>query len=317
MNDHTDGFETHVDAAGGAPPASPPLPTTEAWPGRRRRRALAGGLLALLLVATAAAGAGIGHELWTDTQAAHGTSASSFFGQASHNPFAGDAPFGPSEGNGSFGSGAPSFGSFGSAGSSSSASGAPSNASAIASKVDPGLVDVNSTLGYQNTRGEGTGIVLTSTGEVLTNNHVVEGATKITVTDIGNGKTYPATVVGYDTTGDVAVLLAGASGLQTATTGDSSKVTVGQAVVGIGNAGGRGGTPSHAGGSVTGLNKSITAGGETDSAPEQLTGLIETNADPTGRPGGLLVDTTGAVIGMDTAGSGFSGYGGFNGTAAR
>ncbi len=64
---------------------------------------------------------------------------------------------------------------------------------AIASKVDPALVDVNVTFNYQDAEGAGTGIVLTSDGLVLTNNHVIDGATKISVTDVGNGKTYSAT----------------------------------------------------------------------------------------------------------------------------
>ena len=68
--------------------------------------------------------------------------------------------------------------------------------SQIASRVDPGLVDVTSTLGYQDAKAMGTGIVLTSNGEILTNNHVINGATSVSVTDIGNGKTYKATVVG-------------------------------------------------------------------------------------------------------------------------
>ena len=84
---------------------------------------------------------------------------------------------------------------------------APSSLSsaALAAKVDPGLVDVNTTLGYENEAAAGTGLVLTSSGRVLTNNHVINGATSISVTDVGNHKTYSATVVGYDLTGDVAV----------------------------------------------------------------------------------------------------------------
>ncbi len=78
--------------------------------------------------------------------------------------------------------------------------------SQIASKVDPGLVDVKSTLGDQGATSLGTGIVLTSNGEILTNNHVINGATSVSVTDIGNGKTYKATVVGYDESQDIAVL---------------------------------------------------------------------------------------------------------------
>jgi S1-C subfamily serine protease len=174
-------------------------------------------------------------------------------------------------------------------------------------------VDIDTTLGYQGEEAAGTGIVLTSSGEILTNNHVIDGATTISVTDIGNGKTYSASVVGYDRTKDVAVLqLHGASGLTTATLGDSSKVSVGEDVVGIGNAGGTGGTPSYAGGTVTALNQSITASDEGDGTSEQLTGLLETNADiQAGDSGGSLVNSSGQVVGMDTAASaGFSFQGG-------
>ncbi len=175
--------------------------------------------------------------------------------------------------------------------------------------MDPGLVDINTTLGYQQEEAAGTGIVLTSSGEVVTNNHVIDGATTISVTDVGNGKTYSASVVGYNRTKDIAVLqLHGASGLNTATIGNSSSVSVGEDIVGIGNAGGTGGTPSAAGGTVTALNQSITASDEGDATSEQLTGLIETNADiQPGDSGGSLVDTSGEVLGIDTAASaGFS-----------
>ena len=177
--------------------------------------------------------------------------------------------------------------------------------SQIASKVDPGLVDVTSTLGYQDAEAMGTGIVLTANGEILTNNHVINGATSISVTDIGNGKTYKAAVVGYDESKDVAVLqLTGASGLTTAPLGDSSTVNVGSSVVGIGNAGGAGGTPSTAVGTVTALNQSITASDESSGSSEQLSGLIETNADiQSGDSGGPLANSAGEVIGMDTAAS--------------
>src|SRR5215831_7652968 len=189
--------------------------------------------------------------------------------------------------------------------------------SQIASRVSPGLVDVTSTLGYAGATAAGTGIVLTSNGEVLTNNHVINGATSVKVTDIGNGKTYQATVVGYDASHDIAVLqLSGASGLTT-TTGDSSTVRVGDSVVGIGNAGGKGGTPSVAAGTVTALNQSITASDEGSSSSERLSGLIETNADiQAGDSGGPLVNSHGQVIGVDTAASSGSGgssdpFGGF------
>jgi S1-C subfamily serine protease len=168
--------------------------------------------------------------------------------------------------------------------------------SAVAARADPGLADVVSTLGYQQAISAGTGLVLTSSGEVLTNNHVIEGATSIKVTDVGNGRTYPATVVGYDSSGDIAVLhLQGASGLRTVTLGNSSKVTVGEKVIALGNAGGKGGTPAVAAGKVTGLSESITATDEAASASEHLTGLIRTNAGlQAGDSGGPLVSTTGA-----------------------
>ncbi|HSZ42032.1 MAG TPA: trypsin-like peptidase domain-containing protein [Trebonia sp.] len=182
------------------------------------------------------------------------------------------------------------------------------NPAKIASKIDPGLVDIAASVAYQNATDFGTGIVLTSNGEVLTNNHVINGASSISVTDIGTGKTYKATVVGYDESKDVAVLqLSGASGLTTAPIGDSSTVKVGQSVVGIGNAGGAGGTPSVAAGTVTALGQSIPATDESTGTTEHLTGMIETNADiQPGDSGGPLVNANGQVIGMDTAAS--SGY---------
>ena len=177
--------------------------------------------------------------------------------------------------------------------------------SQIASRVDPGLVDIVSTLGDEQAAAAGTGIVLTSNGEVLTNNHVIDGATSIKVTDIGNGRTYTAKVVGYDATQDVAVIqLQNASGLTTASLGDSSTVQTGDSVVALGNAGGKGGTPSVAAGTVTALNQSITASDEGSGNSEQLSGLIETNANiQPGDSGGSLVNSYGQVIGMDTAAS--------------
>jgi S1-C subfamily serine protease len=125
------------------------------------------------------------------------------------------------------------------------------------------------------------------------------------VTDIGNGKTYTATVVGYNKTDDVAVLqLQGASGLTTISFGNSSDVTTGDAVVALGNAGGKGGTPSVAAGTITALNQAITASDEGSGNSENLTGMLETNAGiQPGDSGGSLVNAYGQVIGMDTAAS--------------
>jgi S1-C subfamily serine protease len=189
-------------------------------------------------------------------------------------------------------------------------SGAASRTSAlstaqIAAQTDPGLVDIVSTLGLQQAASAGTGLVLTPTGEVLTNNHVIKGATAIRVRDVGNGHTYRATVVGYDQTKDIAVLqLAGASGLQTVALGDSATAAVGQKVVALGNAEGRGGTPSVAVGRIAGLGASITASDQGSGIAERLTGLIHHTAPiQPGDSGGPLVNNKAEVIGIDTAAS--------------
>jgi S1-C subfamily serine protease len=182
---------------------------------------------------------------------------------------------------------------------------APANASAIAAAIDPCVVDVNTVISAQGVLGAGTGMVLSSTGEVLTNNHVVEGATKITATDIGNGRVYTASVVGYDRTQDVAVIqLSGASGLTTCPMGNSSTVASGLGVVAVGNANGAGGTPTYAAGTIVATNQTITASDQVDGSTEQLSGLLETDADiVSGDSGGPLVSSSGKIIGMDTAAS--------------
>jgi S1-C subfamily serine protease len=185
-----------------------------------------------------------------------------------------------------------------------SANATPKDAAAV---VTPALVNINTNLAYQGASAAGTGIVLTSDGEVVTNNHVIRGATTIRATDVGNGKTYKATVDGYDVAHDVAVLkLQNASGLTTAKLADSGKARVGDSVVAVGNAGGVGGTPSSASGRIVGLGRSITASdGGTNS--ERLTGLIETSAQlQPGDSGGPLVDVDGHVVAIDTAAGGSS-----------
>ena len=250
------------------------------------------GLAAVVVAAAVLAGAGLGHVVWTGST-----------------PTTSAAPSITNPGNSGTPGTFPSGGSSGSTGNSSTGAGTPSDITGISSKVNPALVDINTNLSYENQQAAGTGMVLTSNGEVLTNNHVIDGATSISVTDIGNGKTYTGNVVGYDRTGDVAVVqLVGASGLKTIST-SSAAAAVGQAIVGIGNAGGAGGTPSAAGGSITGLNKSITASDDGGGNAENLQGLIEINAGiQPGDSGGPLVNTSAQVIGMDTAASTNSGY---------
>ena len=168
-----------------------------------------------------------------------------------------------------------------------------------------GIVDIDTNLGYQDAAAAGTGIVLTSSGVILTNNHVIRGATTIRVTDIDNGRTYKAKVVGYALNGDIAVIQClNASGLQTAPLGHSSGVKLGDPVTAFGNAGGVGGTPSSATGKIIGLGKSIVAHDDSNGS-EQLTGLLATNAAlQPGDSGGPLVNASGDVIGMDTAAGG-------------
>jgi len=182
---------------------------------------------------------------------------------------------------------------------------APLSTAAIATQTDPGLVDITSTLGYQHATAEGTGMVLTSSGEILTNNHVVDGATSIKVRDIGNDHTYTAKVVGYNDSDDVAVIqLVGASGLKTVSIGNSGSVSVGQKIVALGNAEGKGGTPSVVTGTVTGTGATITAQDEGDGQLEHLNDMIRTNADiEPGDSGGPLLNSAGQVVGMDTAAS--------------
>lgn len=264
------------------PPPAPPSPGDQ---GRHHRTLLVTGT-ALCAAAAVAIGVGIGYTVWSPTPAP----------PASGSPVVPRVPGGHSSTT--------------SANRISSAAGAPSNIASIADKVDPALVDINTVLGPQTAEAAGTGMVLTSTGKILTNNHVIEGATTIHATDLGNGQTYSATVIGYDRTVDVAVIqLKNASGLKTVNLGDSGNLSVGQAVVGIGNAGGLGGTPSKAGGSITALNQSITASDQGSSTTEHLTGLIQTNANiQAGDSGGPLVDRSGRVVGMDTAASEAQGF---------
>jgi S1-C subfamily serine protease len=252
------------------------------------------GGVALALVAIVAVV--LGHYAWSGPSAVQLSPTSTF------EPFRSGgqqgAP-GSSEGSEPSGSGGAGESAGGSSGSSNGVS------SSVTAKVDPGLVDINTELGLQSGKAAGTGMVVTATGEVITNNHVITGATKITATDVGNGTTYNARVVGYDYGHDVAVLqLEGASGLQTVSFGDSASLQVGQDIATIGNAGGVGGTPSATSGRVSALNQSITAGDEVDGGQERLSGLVQLEGEvEPGDSGGPLVNTSGEVVGMDTAAS--------------
>jgi S1-C subfamily serine protease len=182
-----------------------------------------------------------------------------------------------------------------------------------AKPIGSGVVVIDTNLAYQGDAAAGTGMVLTSSGEVLTNNHVISGATTIKVLVPKTGHTYKARVLGYDRTADVALLqLQGASNLQTVST-SSAKLSIGATVRALGNAGGNGSITT-ATGTVTGLGKSITASDDAGGS-EQLTGLIETNAGvQPGDSGGPLVNSKGQVVGMDTAASSRFGIQGISAT---
>ncbi len=179
------------------------------------------------------------------------------------------------------------------------------NAQAIAAKVDPAIVDINTVIQTSNGTGSaaGTGMIITSSGEVLTNNHVVDGSISITVTIAGRSGSYTAHVIGVSLSSDVALIqIEGISGLPTVTLADSSNVRVGDQIVAIGNALGKGGAPAVTQGLVTGVDQTITAG-EGRGRSETLTGLIQSDASISpGDSGGALVNSAGQVIGMITAG---------------
>jgi S1-C subfamily serine protease len=181
------------------------------------------------------------------------------------------------------------------------------NVQAIAAKVEPAVVDVNVMIANPvggSAEGAGTGMVITSTGEILTNHHVVQGATKIEITFQDRAGTYAARVVGVDLSRDVALLqVDGLSGLPTVSITDSSSLSVSQAVVAIGNALGHGGEPTVTQGTISALNQSITVS-DGRGGTERLSGMIQADAPiQPGDSGGPLVNSAGQVVGMITAGA--------------
>ena len=232
-------------------------------------------------------GGGYGISPWGDSESQSGS------GQSDSGELGGGQLGGGQLGGGQLGGGRPEFG------------GSTTELGTATSAQEVGVVVIDTVLAYEGAEAAGTGMVLTADGEILTNNHVIEGSTSITVTIVSSGEQYPATVVGTDATDDIAVLqLSGASNLDTANFADESQVVVGDAVTGVGNAGGDGGTSSASPGTVTALNQTITTQAESGAAAETLHGLIETNADiRAGDSGGPLYNADDEVIGIDTAAS--------------
>ena len=271
----------------GAPPPPPPPPALPwgfaaetSWqplphPPTRRRRVLAAGLATLFVVGI---GAGVAAARLTASP-------------STSSPGIALIPTSPAGGTGGGGG----------TGTTPSTA-APADTSGVAAKVTPGIVNINVTLGSHGAAA-GTGMVITSTGEVLTNNHVIDGETSVSVELPSTGRTYSAHVVGYDLTDDIALVqIDGGGTFSTVSIGNSSSVNVGESVVALGNALGGNGAPAVTTGSVTALNQTITASDQTGQDVETVSGLIQIDAPiQPGDSGGPLVTSSGTVIGMDTA----------------
>jgi len=173
------------------------------------------------------------------------------------------------------------------------------------SAIGTGVVVINTNQRLEDTVAAGTGMVLTSSGRILTNNHVIAGATTIRVVLPNTTHRYAARVVGYDIADDVAVLqLRGAKNLRTVTIGSSAALAVGASVTAVGNSGGFGRLISVRG-RVLRLRKSVTVQNSSGEL-HRLKGLIETNAAlRPGDSGGPLLDSSGRVVGINTAASPF------------
>ncbi|MGY6501459.1 MAG: S1C family serine protease [Acidimicrobiales bacterium] len=165
----------------------------------------------------------------------------------------------------------------------------------VVEAVGPATVTIQTRLGGRT--GAGTGIVVTSDGEVLTNAHVVEGADSIDVRLPGEATSRSATVIGSDQASDLALLrIDGVSGLDVATLGSSSSLAVGDDVVAIGNALALRGGPTVTRGIVSALDRSL------DTRTGTMVGLVQTDASiSSGNSGGPLVNAAGEVIGINTA----------------
>jgi S1-C subfamily serine protease len=249
------------------------------------RRGRFTGLIAYVAVAAVAAAAGAGVILLVNHLDSSSTPAANSRPQAT-NPFRGNAhasnPFG--------------------SGSNSGSSVSSATERAVYKAVSPGIVIINSDVGYQDSGAAGTGMVISSNGLVVTNNHVIENTTGLTATVVNTGQKFKAVWLGYNKAADVSVIkLEGASGLKTVPLGNSAAVKTGQGVVAMGNANGTGSITTVTG-RITGIDQAITATDPGTGTSEHLTDVLRDNADIiSGDSGGPLANTSGKVIGMDTA----------------
>jgi len=253
----------------------------------RSRRSIAAALIALPLIAAPVAVPSVAAAATIDARSFYG----SFYGSYGGNGY-GAFDYGSLGGFGD-----PFQGGLGA----QSATQTTQDATTASTAQSSGVVLIDTVVDYDEGEAAGTGLVLTSDGTVVTNHHVVAGATSITVTVPSTGKKYDATVVGYSTSRDVAVLkLTDASGLSTVSTDPT--VSSGEAVTAVGNAEGAGELTAAAG-EVLRRRTTIDVSGD-DGTSEHLTNLIETDADVvSGDSGGALLDGDNEVVGMNVAAS--------------
>ena len=188
------------------------------------------------------------------------------------------------------------------------------NDEAVYQAVEPGVVDVAANLRYLQETAKGTGFVIdAAAGLILTNNHVIDGATSVMVTPVTSGRSYPARILGYDRADDVALLqVRGAPRLKAVRIGSSARARVGAPVLAIGNEGGQGGSPTVAPGVISSLDRTIIASDQSSDLTETLYGMLQTSADiRPGDSGGPLAGADGRVIGIDTAAGGSTVYSGY------
>jgi len=185
-------------------------------------------------------------------------------------------------------------------------SGTKLNVAGVVAKVGPSVVSIRSTIttarnpffgGGGTEEAAGTGVIISSDGEIMTNAHVIDGASTVKVTLAGESQARTASVIGEDTAADLALLkISNVKGLPAAALGKSSDIAVGDDVVAIGNALALRGGPTVTRGIISALDRSLESGTST------MTGLIQTDASiSSGNSGGPLVDATGKVIGINSA----------------
>lgn len=180
--------------------------------------------------------------------------------------------------------------------------------SRVVDQVSPSVVSIVTNVNTQTIFGTaeqqaaGTGIIISKDGYILTNHHVIDGASKVQVIT-SDGTTYDnVRVVGSDPLNDVAYLkVSGVDNLTPAVMGDSSTVRVGQQVIAIGNALGQY-QNTVSSGIISGKGRPVTAGSDDGNSSESLTDLLQTDAaiNP-GNSGGPLLNYSGQVVGIDTA----------------